>query len=84
MLLKFNISALLVALLFMLHNPIIINLPETVLELIIHSLLQLKLANALKARNGMAVDIFKESRQVYMNWDIYRQFSVSDTELPRI
>lgn len=77
MLLKFNISAVLVALLLMLHNPIIINLPETVLELIIHFLLQLKLANALKAGNRMAVDIFKESRQVYVNWDLYEQFSVS-------
>jgi len=33
MLLKFNIAALLVPLLLMLHNPIIINLTDTVLEL---------------------------------------------------
>lgn len=33
MLLKFNIAALLVPLLLMLHNPIIINLTETAVEL---------------------------------------------------
>lgn len=81
MLLKFNIAALLVPLLWMLHNPIIINLSATELELD-YTLFSLAATNKCCQKwkqNGSSPFLREQSKQVHRHWDLYRQLSVSYT-----